>query len=52
MMISGNRGGHLRHAKFFGLRDDKPAKQVHRESPARLEGFKKQSRKIFIDHSM
>lgn len=24
---------HLRHSKFIGLRDDKPAKEVHRELP-------------------
>jgi len=27
------QGNHLRHAKFVGLRDDRDAKNVHRELP-------------------
>ncbi|HYE30930.1 MAG TPA: DNA ligase D [Methylomirabilota bacterium] len=27
------RGGHLRHPSFLGLREDKPAQMVHKESP-------------------
>jgi bifunctional non-homologous end joining protein LigD len=42
--------GHLRHASFRGLRDDKPADEIVREAPAVATAPKPQRRTVKLTH--
>ncbi|MFA7439957.1 MAG: DNA ligase D [Sphingomonadaceae bacterium] len=42
--------GHLRHASFRGLREDKPADQIVRETPASTRAARPQRRTVSLTH--